>query len=602
MLQYFYFKYSAIKKHIRKYQVALCHKQYKYCCIKKIQKMGAAIPSECMIGGLGAPSFEAKEESKESLSSQFPTIPIFLLHEGDEKSISSMTKSIHKAFPYIDIISYQKWGWLYKRIEDYKNDKVILITSRPVKSEEIYQISKSKIIKAWIICSEDKKEYLELASNCIKVFAVTGTSKELTEALEKCINCPFSDYSRPLTFYIYKEELHKPIFKEFLKSLVTHRRKIDYKKIIKAVTTIYKDEEIQQVFDIIKRAIESQDKYSLLRLYTGDSFYVLINHLLCELEPTTMENVAELVICMIAQMRLYMDRHPDKVPCAGSVHYRGLQLTKSDSAKYKIGTKIVFLAFMSTSNDLNIAREFSRGNKEENLSRVIMKIKYVPQLADYLKPIFISEISEYKNETEVLYPLYSKFIVLSNKKKSDETIIELGYLGCVLQREIIEYGISPVTGTFTQEEEKKHVGGTIPLQANSKLSCLACKNFCVSFYQSPYASFKCKVCGKLDNIGCKCTFCGLNICQECINRHLWKIFQLTQIKLLFEFIASRLHLIVAWNSARKILHISACSDIMRSSAYIYLSVLVQLHQQRLLLQGFITIISYNALISCQLGS
>jgi len=343
--------------------------------------------------------------------------------------------------------------------------KAIVVTSGTIGKTISERTGKNSRIKSLIIYCGEKSKHYEWAQEHFVIATVVSESKKLIEAVNTCMSNPFSDHWRNISF-LYDHELSNPATQaliEILKKQVSSED-IDLHSAEELAKKMFGKKKGIAIIDTIIDLLDSDGKevpFPFLSAYTCDDVYEFVNKLLRSVELKKIGEVSNILLYMIEEMRDFCTDNPDLVLKEMSTVYRGLRMEKIDISKYKVGMNITFAGFTSASKTFDVASQFSKRFAKKTNFPVIFRIQYnkVPAESKYLLPIDITDISQIDGEDEILFPLFSKFRVASihMPTKGNPTIIDLDYLGCLMQStEKNGNGIKEnIVKNNNYEEEKK---------------------------------------------------------------------------------------------------------------------------------------------------
>ncbi|CAF0958882.1 unnamed protein product, partial [Didymodactylos carnosus] len=122
--------------------------------------------------------------------------------------------------------------------------------------------------------------------------------------------------------------------------------------------------------------------------------------------------------------------HPtfEKYSYYGEV-YRGMKVTDEDLAEYEVGSRIMTKSFLSATKDYEIAKKFASGG-EMRANQLGILVKFPAMCAYIIKNkrtgLAVEDLSEYKQEQEVMIIPFSVFRVKSVDKREDWLTTESG--------------------------------------------------------------------------------------------------------------------------------------------------------------------------------
>ncbi|CAF1189209.1 unnamed protein product [Rotaria sp. Silwood1] len=170
--------------------------------------------------------------------------------------------------------------------------------------------------------------------------------------------------------------------------------------------------------DRIKVFIETAEKdpFYLLKAYTVESdFYIKLNK---DLATKHFDQGTNFGITFFIDF-FYNNPAFNSLSYIGKV-YRGMTMTCDDLQQYAVGGKVMNKAFMSTTKDRNVAKQFAKNNltHREKQHGEIVKLSTLCtyEIINARTALNIESISEYRDEKEVLVGPYSAFIILKVHK------------------------------------------------------------------------------------------------------------------------------------------------------------------------------------------
>ena len=171
-----------------------------------------------------------------------------------------------------------------------------------------------------------------------------------------------------------------------------------------------------------KSTNEKEFHITIIRLYTGDHIYGMANEALRregqEKYKATGDDLALGPYVLMLDILLFYWKNLKPV---SSTTYRGMSLSENDLKKYSVGTQFVWLSFVSSSLNRDVAEGFLVGKKNPTIFEIFNGAKDV----EYWRPRLISEYSAYKTEDEALYPAGAEFKIISKEKENAITTIKL---------------------------------------------------------------------------------------------------------------------------------------------------------------------------------
>ena len=186
------------------------------------------------------------------------------------------------------------------------------------------------------------------------------------------------------------------------------------------------------------RTIEN-DGENIIKLYTlqKGSYYQDFNNWLNNLDPLAIQKTSWFIAMVIYCLNLYGKKKGIKDD--GLILYRGLLLNFSDLLSYEAlkGELICYPAFTSTSKKKEVVQGFAKNEKKEEKYETIITINYLYKKGFIPNVVDVSEISNFKEESEYLFFPFTFFRVKNiNINYIEKTAeIELDSIG---RKEIIE--------------------------------------------------------------------------------------------------------------------------------------------------------------------
>ncbi|CAF3610923.1 unnamed protein product [Rotaria sordida] len=193
-------------------------------------------------------------------------------------------------------------------------------------------------------------------------------------------------------------------------------KKKDIDRRMKFIKEEMSHTDIERVGQFLNNAESDQNPYYLLKAYTVESdFYKKLNRDLATKHFNQGTNSG--IIYFID----FFFNHPEleKLSFKGKV-YRGMPITQDDLKQYGIGGKVMNKAFMSTTKDLDVAKNFAKNNltyrQTEHGTQVKMAALCIYEIINDRTGLDIEPISEYALEREVLVGPYTAFVITAIRK------------------------------------------------------------------------------------------------------------------------------------------------------------------------------------------
>ena len=185
--------------------------------------------------------------------------------------------------------------------------------------------------------------------------------------------------------------------------------------------------EQEQVHNFLDQA--EKNPMSLLRAYTVESdFYRNLNK---DLAKRHFEQGTNFGLTYFVD---FFYNHPafKELSFIGTC-YRGMSISKDDLQQYRLGTKIMNKAFLSTSIEQQVAEHFGTkvDSVRKTLDGTILKISAVCKftLVNPRSGLLIENISEFRHEKEVLVGPYTAFLITAVRRVTP-TYVEIDLQEC----------------------------------------------------------------------------------------------------------------------------------------------------------------------------
>jgi hypothetical protein len=199
------------------------------------------------------------------------------------------------------------------------------------------------------------------------------------------------------------------------------------KKCIRHIIQYYLEERLRDhnnvrwAIKLFEEAQQSNNINCLLKAYTIDSaFYRMLNRDLAGdyFNNNTENQNYHVALTYILVLFFNIFQLNNKLTYKGEC-FRGLSMSENDYKQYKIGCRLLFKSFQSTSALRERTESFAKANTSEQLKATFkFTIKYSPTA------INIKDDSTYKHEEEILVYPYSVFEVKSIQEDSNGIYIE----------------------------------------------------------------------------------------------------------------------------------------------------------------------------------
>ena len=199
-----------------------------------------------------------------------------------------------------------------------------------------------------------------------------------------------------------------------------------------------------------------RDYKKIINKYTQESFYALFNKWLIEIDPLAINKIAFFISGLQLSLNIYGIRDKKGFNCQSEL-YRGALFSYPLVLNYErnIGNIITYPSFFSTTLDVEVAKQFSRYN-EPNEREGLFSANYIIHLIprnDWISQGFnITNISNYKNEKEILFQPFC-FFKLTNFTVDLKNNICFIYLELIGKKEIWEKKMNKYSSIVYQEPE-----------------------------------------------------------------------------------------------------------------------------------------------------
>ncbi|CAF1177384.1 unnamed protein product [Rotaria sordida] len=202
-------------------------------------------------------------------------------------------------------------------------------------------------------------------------------------------------------------------------------KNVDYRlKYIKSEMSYTEKENIKRWIDQAEK-----DPFYLLKAYTVESdFYAKLNR---DLATKHFDQGTNFGITFFID---FFYNHPAfKILSYKGRVYRGMTITQDDLKQYIVGGKVMNKAFMSTTKDRNIAEQFAKkdltNRKQQHGANVKLSALCIYEIINDRTGLNIEDISEYRNEKEVLVGPYTAFKITA-VHRVDSNYIEIDLQEC----------------------------------------------------------------------------------------------------------------------------------------------------------------------------
>ena len=156
------------------------------------------------------------------------------------------------------------------------------------------------------------------------------------------------------------------------------------------------------------------DYKKIINEYTNETFYLLFNKWLNSIDPLAIRKVAFFIAGIQLSLNIY-GKKDNKGIYFNAELYRGTLLNYSKVLNYvrNIGNIITFPSFLSTTFDVNIAKDFSQFYFPKEAREGLFSANYIiyinPKNNWIAQGFDISNISSYKEEKEILFQPFCFF-------------------------------------------------------------------------------------------------------------------------------------------------------------------------------------------------
>ena len=382
------------------------------------------------------------------------------------------------------------WDNLIKEFKgketNYKFDLIITGSTAKKILKKIHQLKGEDFIDRICIYTLSVEKYLPLI-NELNYFKIEGVYKKRKDIInfinsneqnsEIYSTVPLYTYENYITKYMV---LHKTIsnyygkndqdcykraisyIKDFLlwyPKLLLKRGKIllDDKKSEKNEIKIEnKNNEQKKVKDNrlkIEIMLETLQKFKgindneeeIIKIYTEESssYYKDFNYWLMNSNSLAIEKTAWFISAVIYSLNKYGEKNKKSVK-KNITLYRGIKSNLSDLLSYERskGELICFPSFTSASPDINIAKKFSKIKEPSNQYATIISINYIFKKGFKPTAVDVSDVSQFKNEKEVLFYPYSFFkiknVKIDHSKKTADIELESVGRKAILEKNLKE--------------------------------------------------------------------------------------------------------------------------------------------------------------------
>ena len=279
-----------------------------------------------------------------------------------------------------------------------------------------------KYIVSVCIYTFDVKKYSYLLP---KYKIIKGIYNDRDEIVEYIIKNKTKDnirykQSQLITFSEYKDkyiEFHKIISMQYgkLYQKSSFLTALNILQEYLSSDSKYSDFDIQYLLNNLEVFSRGPRDYKkIIHEYTNESFYLLFNKWLKSVDPLAIRKIAFFIAGMQLSLNIYGKRENKGVYFNAEL-YRGTLLNYSKVLNYvrNIGNIITFPSFLSTTFDVNIAKDFSQFYFPKEAREGLFSANYIiyinPKNNWIAQGFDISNISSYKEEKEILFQPFCFF-------------------------------------------------------------------------------------------------------------------------------------------------------------------------------------------------
>ena len=199
-----------------------------------------------------------------------------------------------------------------------------------------------------------------------------------------------------------------------------------------------------------------RDYKKIINEYTHESFYALFNKWLNQIDPLAIRKIAFFISGLQLSLNIYGIRDKKGFNYLSEL-YRGALFNYSLVLNYErnIGNIITYPSFFSTTLDVEVAKQFSKynePNEREGLFSANYIIHLIPRNGWISQGFNITNISNYKNEKEILFQPFC-FFKLTNVTVDLKNNICFIYLELIGKKEIWEKKMNNYSSIEYQQPE-----------------------------------------------------------------------------------------------------------------------------------------------------
>jgi hypothetical protein len=290
--------------------------------------------------------------------------------------------------------------------------------------------------------NKQKYSYLLTKYNIIK--GIYSERDEVVEYIKKNKSKDNIRYKlgQLITYYEYKDK-----YIDFHKIISMQYGKLNQKSSFLTALSIlqeylssdsnYDDFNIQYLLNNLEVFSQGPRDYKkIIKEYTNETFYLLFNKWLNSIDPLAIRKVAFFIAGLQLSLNIY-GKKDDKGIYFNAELYRGTLLEYSKVLNYvrNIGNIITFPSFLSTTFDVNVAKDFSQFFFPKETREGLFSANYIiyinPKNSWINQGFNISNISSYKEEKEVLFQPFCFFRI-------QKVNVDMNLNMCYIYMELIE--------------------------------------------------------------------------------------------------------------------------------------------------------------------
>ena len=226
--------------------------------------------------------------------------------------------------------------------------------------------------------------------------------------------------SQLITFYEYKDkymDFHKIISMQYgkLYQKSSYLTALNILEEYLSSDSNYSDFDMQYLLNNLEVFSQGPRDYKkIINEYTNETFYLLFNKWLNSVDPLAIRKVAFFIAGLQLSLNIY-GKKENKGIYFNVELYRGTLLNYSKVLNYvkNIGNIITFPSFLSTTFDVNVAKDFSQFNFPKEAREGLFSANYIiyinPKNSWIDQGFNICNISSYKEEKEILFQPFCFF-------------------------------------------------------------------------------------------------------------------------------------------------------------------------------------------------